>query len=148
MTQSPLQVRHFMTRDLVTITPDTEVARAVSIMIERDISGLLVTDGAGGVAGVLTERDCIGAAAESGYYGEWGGPVSGFMSTPVETVSPDDNLVDVAAHLASSRFRRFPVVEQGRLVGLLSRRDVLRAVQAGSWWSMDPSGRSGPGKND
>jgi CBS domain-containing protein len=56
------------------------------------------------------------------------------MSTPVETVSSGENLVDVAARMAQSPYRRFPVVDQGRLVGLLSRRDVLRALDNGSWF--------------
>ena len=127
-----LRVGDYMTRKLITIPPDTEVDLAVSLLIEHDISGLLVTDATGRLCGILTERDCIAAAAQSGYYGQWGGPVSRYMSTTVETVTADDHLVDVAARMAESRFRRFPVVENGRLIGLLSRRDVLRAIEAGS----------------
>ena len=132
MSVPSLSVSAYMTRDPITISPDTEVARAVSLLIEHDVSGILVTDAAGALCGILTERDCIVAATESGYYGQWGGPVSRYMSAPVETVSPTDNLVDVAARLATSPYRRFPVVEHGRLIGLLSRRDVLRAIEAGS----------------
>jgi CBS domain-containing protein len=50
------------------------------------------------------------------------------MSAPVEVVGPDESLVDIAERMASSPYRRFPVIEDGRLVGLLSRRDVLRAI--------------------
>ena len=129
----PLRVSDYMTRDLATISPDTELAQAVRLMLERDVSGLIVTDADGRVAGVITERDCIKAAAEAGYYEEWGGPVSKYMSAAVETVGPDDSLIDVAAKMAVSRHRRYPVVADGRLVGLLSRRDVLRAIETGSW---------------
>lgn len=132
---NPIQLRvsDYMTCDPVTVSPETEITQAVALMIERDISGLLVTDAAGGIVGVFTERDCIRVAAEAGYYDEWGGPVSRYMSAPVETVAPDENLVDVAARMADSPYRRFPVVDRGQLVGLLSRRDVLKAIESGSW---------------
>lgn len=133
MNEIPLRVRDYMTRDVITISADTEIAHAVHLLIERDISGLLVSDGAGGVAGVFTERDCIAAAAQAGYYEQWGGPVAAVMSTPVECVAPDDNLIDVATRMAASPHRRFPVVDGGKLVGLLSRRDVMRAIEQGAW---------------
>ena len=133
MNEIALRVRDYMTRELITIPADTEIAQAVHLLIEHDISGLLVSDGAGGVAGVFTERDCIAVAAEAGYYEEWGGPVANYMSTPVESVGPDDNLIDVAMRMATSPHRRFPVVDGGKLVGLLSRRDVMRAIEKGSW---------------
>jgi CBS domain-containing protein len=133
--QIPLRVSDYMSRDVITISADTEISRAVNLMIHKDISGLVVDDGVGGIAGVITERDCIAVAVGSGYYGELGGPVSTYMSTKVETVAPDENLIDVAARMAASPIRRFPVVEDGRLVGILSRRDVLRAIEVGSSWS-------------
>ena len=133
MNEIPLRVRDYMTQDLITISADTEIAQAVHLMIEHDISGLLVSDDSGGVAGVFTERDCIAVASEAGYYEQWGGPVKNYMSSSVETVDADDNLIDVAARMAASPHRRFPVVDGGRLVGLLSRRDVLRAIESRSW---------------
>lgn len=56
------------------------------------------------------------------------------MSAPVERIEPGEILVDVATRMIRSRFRRFPVVEEGRLVGVLTRRDVLRAFEDGSWF--------------
>lgn len=133
MSQIPLRVRDYMTRELITIPADTEIAQAIHLLIEHDISGLLVNDGAGGIAGVFTERDCIAVAAEAGYYEQWGGPVANYMSAQVETVGPDDNLMDIAARMATSPHRRFPVVDDNKLIGLLSRRDVMRAIEKGSW---------------
>ncbi len=132
MNAIPIAVRDCMAINPITVTPETEITQVVRILIEQDISGVIVVDDEDVVAGVVTERDCIAAATSADYYGEWGGPVGKYMSAPVECVSPDDNLVDVADRMAKSSFRRFPVVEEGRLVGLLSRRDVMRALSNGA----------------
>ena len=133
MNAASLEVRDYMTKHPITVSPHTEITAVVGLLIENDISGVIVVDDKSAVIGVLTERDCIAAAASADYYGEWGGPVRNFMSAPATCVGPDENLVDVAVRLTQSRFRRFPVVADGRLVGLLTRRDVLRALEGGSW---------------
>jgi len=123
-----------MATDLVTITPDTELMRAVYLLVEHDVSGMPVVDENGNLVGILTERDCIATAINAGYFDEAGGSVRDFMSSPVETAEPDDSLMDIADRLSKSTYRRFPVVEDGRLVGLISRRDVLEALKQGSWF--------------
>ena len=135
MSYVPLRVSDYMRRDLITATPETEIMQIVKMLIDNDVSGLLIVDDAGSLVGILTERDCIDAATSAGYYDEWGGPASGFMSAPVETVSSDDNLVDVAVRMSQSEYRRFPVVDDGRLVGLIGRRDVLSALGRGTWFA-------------
>lgn len=129
-----LRVRDYMTSSLVTITPDTEIMRAVHMLVEHDISGMPVVDDEGKLIGILTERDCIATALQAGYFDEAGGSVRDFMSSPVETADPDDSLMDIADRLSKSSHRRFPVVEEGRLVGLISRRDVLQALKQGAWF--------------
>lgn len=126
--RKPLKVRDYMVKDVLTVTPDTEITRVVDILIENDISGLVVLDENGVTTGIVTERDCIATVMHSGYFDELGGPVSEFMSSPVETAAPEDSLVDVAERFVSSAFRRFPVLEDGRLAGIIARRDVLRAL--------------------
>ena len=97
MNAIPIAVRDYMSTSPVTVTPGTEITQVVHVLIERDISGVIVIDSANAVVGVVTERDCIAAASSADYYGEWGGPVEKFMSSPVECVNPHENLVDVAA---------------------------------------------------
>ncbi|MEZ5598227.1 MAG: CBS domain-containing protein [Pseudomonadales bacterium] len=63
------------------------------------------------------------------------------MSRDVRTVHPEDSLMSVGELFAASPFRRCPVVENGRLVGLISRRDVLRALSEGTWFKPEPGGR-------
>ncbi|MGI9257216.1 MAG: CBS domain-containing protein [Gammaproteobacteria bacterium] len=129
-----LRVRDFMTTDLVTISPDTDITQALQILIANDISGVLVVDDSGALVGILTERDCIATASSAGYFDELGGPAAEFMSAPVETVGPDENLMDIAIRMTDSPYRRFPVLEGDKLAGLLSRRDVLRALGSSAWF--------------
>ena len=135
MNPQPLRVSDYMTQDLLTVTPDTEITRVVQLLIDNDISGLMVVGDDGALLGILTERDCVAAATSAGYYDELGGPAARYMTSPVETVTSSQNLVDVAIRMARSPFRRFPVVDDGQLVGLISRRDVLRALGSGSWFT-------------
>ena len=79
---------------------------------------------------MLSEKDCLKVALSAGYHGEWGGRVTEYMTPEVETVDADTSILDVARKFIEGRFRRFPVVKDNRLVGQISRRDVLKALQA------------------
>lgn len=136
-----LRVRDYMTRKVLTIRPETGIMQAVHFLVEKDISGAPVVDDDGTLLGMLTERDCIKVALQSGYFDEPGGIVADYMSHPVETVAPDTSLMDLAEQLTESRYRRYPVLEDGRLVGLIGRRDVLRALRGGSWFTRRSSAR-------
>ncbi|MDH3508690.1 MAG: CBS domain-containing protein, partial [Gammaproteobacteria bacterium] len=101
-----LRVRDYMTTELVTVSPQTDITQVVQLLIANDISGVLVVSDTEELVGILTERDCIATASSAGYYDELGGPASAFMSTPVETVAPDENLVDIAVRMTASPYRR------------------------------------------
>ena len=134
MTNKAERVRDFMKTNPLSISPETEIMRAVHLLVAEDISGLPVTDAQGRLVGILTERDCIAVALQAGYFDELGGRVEQYMTTPVETVEPDSSLMDLAELFARSPFRRCPVVEEGKLVGLICRRDILRALTSGAWF--------------
>ena len=85
-------------------------------------------DDKGDLVGMLSELDCLKVALNAGYYGDWGGPVSDYMSTTVESVDADMNIVDLAQKFLDTGYRRFPVLRNHRLVGQISRRDALRAL--------------------
>ena len=121
-------VRDYMTRGLVTLTPQTEILRALHTLIEKDIAGAPVVDESGTVIGMLTERDCMQVALNATYHSEYGGVVADFMAKPAVSISPDEGLVDVVKRFIDTSYHRYPVVENGRLVGLISRRDVMRAL--------------------
>ena len=121
-------VRNYMARDLISFHPDTDVLDAIHELVKQRIAGAPVVDHHGELIGMLSELDCMKVALEASYYGQRGGPVSEYMTTDVETVDSDMNIVDLAERFRKSSFRRFPVVKDGRLVGQISRRDVLRAL--------------------
>lgn len=128
------RVRDYMSTEVVCIGPDAEIMRAVHLLVSRDISGLPVVDRNETLVGILTERDCIDVALQAGYFDELGGTVEQYMSSPVTTVTPDTPLMDLAQQFARSPFRRCPVIERGVLVGIICRRDVLRALAGGVWF--------------
>jgi CBS domain-containing protein len=138
MTTQAKRVRDMMTTDLLSVTPQTEIMRAVHLLVTEDVSGLPVVDQQGMLLGILTERDCIEVALHAGYFDEMGGSVEQYMTTPAVSVNPDSTLMDLAELFAHSPFRRCPVVEEGKLVGLICRRDILRALSDGAWFPNRP----------
>jgi CBS domain-containing protein len=121
-------VRNYMAGHLVTFKPEMEVMDAIHELVKQRIAGAPVIDDKGDLVGMLSELDCMKVALNAGYYGDWGGPVADYMSTSVESVDAEMNIVDLAQKFLDSGFRRFPVLRNNRLVGQISRRDALRAL--------------------
>jgi CBS domain-containing protein len=121
-------VRDYMAGHLVTFKPDTDVMDAIHELVHHRIAGAPVVDDKGDLVGMLSELDCMKVALNAGYYGDWGGPVSEYMTTAVESVDSEMNIVDLAQKFLESGYRRFPVLRNNRLVGQISRRDALRAL--------------------
>ncbi len=121
-------VKDYMAKTLVTFKPDTNVLDAVHTLVEHRIAGAPVVDDQGNIIGMLSEFDCIKVALQAGYHGDYGGPVSDYMSRGVTTVNAEMSIVDLAQKFAEEGYRRFPVTDNNRLVGQISRRDVLRAL--------------------
>jgi len=138
MVVEPLRVSDYMTEIPVTVTAPMPIMAAVRLFVENDISSVIVIDANNMPIGILTERDCIRTALQSGYFDESAGIVGDYMSTNITTVGPEDSLMDVAQLFADSPFRRCPVVSEGRLVGMISRRNVLRALTETTWFPEPP----------
>lgn len=122
-------VRDIMTTDLITLPPEMEINRAMTILLDARISGAPVVDTKGDLVGVLSKKDCLKAALNASFFQEWGGAVSDYMSAKVEVLDPDMDLVKAAETFLGSQYRRFPVVKDGRLVGQVSRCDILRGLR-------------------
>ncbi len=121
--------RDYMSADPITLAPETDIHRAMRTLVESRISGAPVVAARGFHDRPPTEKDCFSFMFAATYHREQGGWVSEFMSREVETIEAETDIVEVAQVFLKSRYRRFPVMEDGRLVGIISRRDVLRAFQ-------------------
>lgn len=131
MRQKILLIRDCMATDLVTLSPHTDITLAAKILLDEKISGAPVLDSSGTLVGVLSKKDCLRAALNAAYFQDRGGPVSNFMSTSVETLDADLDIVAAAEAFLKSIYRRFPVLENGRLVGQVSRYDLLKGLTSG-----------------
>ena len=117
-----------MKRGPWTINETDTLGNAQQLLSQHRIRHLPVIS-EGKLSGMLSERDCLQIAMVAAQDTCVAGPVSQYMSKNVETVSSDMSLAQLAGLFTSNRqFRRFPVVDDGKLVGQISRSDVLRAI--------------------
>lgn len=124
-----LKASNYMTTSLVTVRSTTDIYRAIDLLLMYEISGLPVIDDKGNLIGMLSESDCLRSALSSGYYEDGPATVEAFMTTVVDTISPDEGLIKVTEIFIQKNRRRLPVVENGKLIGQISRRDVLKAIK-------------------
>ncbi|MFE3837309.1 CBS domain-containing protein [Pseudogemmobacter sonorensis] len=128
MTDAIATVADHMQTELVTLGAGMEIIHAITLLLDTGVSGACVLDDEGQLVGFLSKRDGLKAALNAAYYKEWGGTVADLMSREVETLDAGLDLVSAAERFVASSYRRFPVLEDGRLVGQISRTDVLRAL--------------------
>jgi CBS domain-containing protein len=109
-----------MSRGLLTTEPGASLREAAQRMVERRVGSIVVCEGER-LVGILTERDILGLFAR----GELEARVADVMTRNPETVEPDESLAQARLVMLHGGFRHLPVVERGRLVGMLSLRDLL-----------------------
>ena len=123
-------VRDYMDRQVATLRPETDILDAVGLLLEKRVTGAPVVDKAGRLVGILTEKDCLRLIA-AGVEGNLpSGSVATFMTPNPETIPPDMDVYFAAGLFLKRTFRRFLVVEDGKLVGAITRFDILRVIQA------------------
>jgi CBS domain-containing protein len=111
--------------DIVTIAPTASLTDAVKLLAERRIGALVVTGPDKHVAGILSERDIVRSVAERGH-AALDDNVGSVMTRKVTTCTEADTIAVLAERMTSGRFRHLPVVDQGRLVGVISIGDVVK----------------------
>jgi CBS domain-containing protein len=141
-----IKVRHVMTKDVVTIAPDTPFPEIVQCLLDKNISGLPVVGPNRGLLGIVTEADLISKEAYehgrrrhlglvidhlTGREPDWISKAQGrlardLMTQKVETASPDEDLATAARRMLDGHHKQLPVVKNGRLVGIISRHDLLK----------------------
>jgi CBS domain-containing protein len=111
-------------REVLTVTPQETVATLVGLLAERRIGAAPVVDAAGRVVGIASERDVVRALAR--HPDALARPISTLMTTEVKTCTPRDSVIEIMQVMTTGRFRHLPVVEAGRLVGIVSIGDVVK----------------------
>ena len=117
-------VSNHMSRDLLTVAADERLAEAAKRMVERGVGAVLVLKGEA-LDGILTERDLMKAVA-AGYSDD--AKVGDWMTRHPETIEADDSTGHAAALMIHGGFRHLPVLDQGRIAGIVSIRDLMRVV--------------------
>lgn len=123
-----IAVADYMSKRIVSVMPDTDLAQAIKKLLNHKITSVPVLDERGQLVGIFSELDCMSVFLEATYNQNMGAKVDDFMTKNPVTISADTNLVDVAQKFKESAVRSFPVFEAGVFVGMISRIDVLRAL--------------------
>jgi CBS domain-containing protein len=126
----PVVVEDYMARRLVTFSPDQTMDQVLDLLLAKNISGGPVVDKDNNLVGVISEGDCLKQVAKGKYNNmpTLSGHVKDYMATDVKFVTPDLNIFELAEMFLTMRLRRFPVMKNGKLVGQISQKDVMRAI--------------------
>jgi CBS domain-containing protein len=154
-----MRAHQIMTRPVITVTPDTTIVEAATVMLQRHVSGLPVVDASGKLVGVVSEGDFIRRAeigtgrrrgrwlrfvlgpgkSASDFVHEHGRRVSEIMSTSPFTITEDTALAEIVALMEKNHVKRLPVMRGHQLVGIVSRANLLRAVASLARQIPDPT---------
>jgi predicted transcriptional regulator len=132
-------VSDYMTTNLITFKSDDSLDHVIEQLIAYNISGGPVVNDKNELIGIISETDCIKHISESKYYNmpsDTNNTVGKYMVKDVDTIDKNMNIFDAAFKFISSHRRRFPVTENGKLIGQLSQNDVLKAaikVKGNTW---------------
>lgn len=127
---APILVEDYMTRKLVIFRPDQSILEVMEAFATHHISGGPVIDDNGFLVGIISEADCMKQISESRYFNMpiMDKSVSTYMSKNVETIPHDMSIFDAAGVFHQHNRRRLPVMQNGILVGQISRKDVVVAA--------------------
>jgi CBS domain-containing protein len=117
--------------NIITFKPDQPIQDVISTIVEKKISGAPVLDDQHHLVGMISEKDCLRIIVDQAYYNlpAESRKVSDYMTAKVQSLSLKTNIVEAAIEFLNSPIRRFPIVENGRLIGQVSRRHILKAAQ-------------------
>jgi len=133
-----IRVRDCMNTSMILFYEEMSLLEAMEIMIQKKVSGGPVLNEEKKLVGIISEGDCVKQISDSRYYNM---PMADVkikhkMSTAIESIHPDENIFDVANKFLTLKRRRFPVVENNQLLGLVSQKDMLRVAtrMSGNHW--------------
>ena len=136
---SQILVSDYMTKKLITFNPGYSLVHVINLLIKNKISVGPVVNDKNELIGIISEGDCMKHISDSKYYNmpmDSDNTVEKNMASEVETIDKNMNIFDAATKFISSKRRRFPIVENGKLIGQISQKDVLKAalkMKGNSW---------------
>ena len=123
-----LTVADCMVQPRLILTPDTSITKAVEQMLAANVIGAAVVDEQQKVIGYISEQDCLRFMIADSYYVEERGMVRDVMKPDVLFAEPDMSVLDLAQLMCGSKPKKYPVCKDGKLVGVITRSDVLKAL--------------------
>lgn len=126
----PLKVSDYMTRDLIVFRTNEPIETVMETLVKYRISGAPVVNDDNHLVGMISESDCVKQISESRYYNMpiQDRTIEKYMATDIDTIDGNMDIFDAANKFVREKRRRFPIVENGKLVGQISQKDVLKAA--------------------
>ncbi len=121
-----VKAKAIMTTGVVAVRSDTDIYQAIRTMVAHDVTGLPVVSDDETLVGVVTEKDVLSLLYN---IEDHPGTVADFMTREVVAFDQEDDIVAIAERLRANDFRRVPILDRGRLVGIVSRKDVIRHIK-------------------
>ncbi len=119
------EIKTVMTADVLSVSRHTPINNALQMMVDNDITGLPVVNDDMTLAGVISEKDVLELLHD---VEESPATVEDFMTTPAHSFDQDDNLIDVCDFLIKHHFRRVPITSDGKLAGIITRKDIVKYI--------------------
>ncbi|MCK4840758.1 MAG: CBS domain-containing protein [Methylococcales bacterium] len=123
-----ITIADYMTKNIMTVKQNTDALSAIKQLLSHKITCAPVLDSKGTLVGMFSERDCMKVVLDSTYNQGMSGKVEDFMSKQILSVDAESSIVDLAEKFQDTSLRSYPVFEDKKLVGIVSRTDVLKAL--------------------
>ena len=119
------ETKTVMTTDVITVKRHTPIMRIVEILVDNDITGLPVVNDDMTLAGIISEKDVLSLLVD---LEDESAKVEDFMTKEVVSFEQNEDLIAICECLVENNFRRVPIVADGKLVGIVSRRDIIKNI--------------------
>ncbi len=119
------ETKAIMTTDVVAVNQDTPIDRVIKLLVEHDITGIPVVDDENRLTGIVTEKNVLGVLSGQN---DILGTAGQYMTEDVVSFDENDDVIAICECLVNNPFRRVPILSHGKLVGIISRRDLIKYI--------------------